>query len=758
MSSSNITIHIGDIIQESQFEARVLCIQGDIIYVCLMNTTKLCINTLSLLDVVDRINTGDMLLSDDSSSQIVDVALLNGFEREVYARNKAIVDAVSKEYGPRFIGLMGKSSKPTINRLVSEYDISLNTVWRVIRKYLQSGCKYNSLLPEKRSIAPHAYSKKTGNPGKYGVVTQVTVDEETKKNFDEALGYYKSGRDKSLKIAWDKMNNLHYSTSVLLPDGSYQTGTLLPVTMRPSLRQFTYYCSKHLTQEEKDRIKTSAMESRNNKRLLLGSSRTGVSGPGDYLEADALEVDLSLVSLEDAGRAVARPIVYAMRDVYTMAIVAISVGYDNNSVIGLTNVMLNLCDDKIEYCARYGIELPDAKLWPSDFIPGHIRVDRGSDFKSKEFERICNELNITRELVSGGTGSLKGTIEQFFHQIHSRINPHTEDNGLIEKRFDSNHHKEAVLNITQFTRMLIQCVIQYNQRHMDEYTVTKDMIDKHIDPTPVLLWQYGCENFGSPVPITDRKQYLYTLMRSGKAKISRKGIKFKDLYYINSDDRSLLDTMYRIQNKSLNMDIRYDPRDASYIYYQDNGIMKQASLIEGIPGNADYKGMTFKEVDDYHFQKKLMDHDAQQRNDQIDADTFAVIDAEVKNAARSHTHYNNTSNIRETREAEKQAISRANSITKRLEQGANNESASPVSTSTGTVKNANTASVIPDTHVVSKKKPKPNAGQNNASSGAIVPDADAGEPKDDAGKSNPSTKTVTQDEYFKHLMDFEDKF
>ena len=119
---------------------------------------------------------------------------------------------------------------------------------------------------------------------------------------------------------------------------------------------------------------------------------------------------------------------------------------------------------------------------------------------------------------------------------------------------------------------------------------------------------------------------------------------------------------------------------------------------------------------------------------------------------------NNTSNIRETREAEKQAISRANSITKRLEQGANNESASPVSTSTGTVKNANTASVIPDTHVVSKKKPKPNAGQNNASSGAIVPDADAGEPKDDAGKSNPSTKTVTQDEYFKHLMDFEDKF
>ena len=752
MKNKDVTLHIGDVITEGDIQYRILYIRVDTAFVCIMNITKLDIRALVTTDITDGIMSHEFGQIVDSSSRIVDIDSLSDYEAEIYNRNKEIIEIVNNEYHPDYIRLMGKGSKPILTEIQHKYGITPATLWAIIRKYLQSGLKYNSLVPAKRTRSGKpAYTTKTGSPGKYGVTTRIVVDDVILGYFEEALEYYKSGRVKSLKSAYDKMNNLHFSTSRMLPDGSYQTGILLPITERPSERQFYYYCSQHITPEEKDRIKTSAMEARNNKRLLLGSSRTGVTHPGDYLEGDALEVDLSLISLEEADQTVSRPIVYALRDVYTMAIVAISVGYDNNSVIGLSNVMLNLCDDKIEYCARYGIELPDGRLWPSNFIPSHIRVDRGSDFKSKEFERMCNDLNITRELVSGGTGSLKGTIEQFFHQIHSKINPHTEDNGLIEKRFDSNHHKEAVLNITEFTRMLIQCVIQYNQRHMDSYTLTKDMIDKNIDATPITLWEYGCQYFGSPVPITDRNQYLYSLMCSGNAKVSRQGIYFKGLYYFNEEDESLLDTMRRVQNKRVAMSIRYDPRDATYIYYQDQGIMKRASLMEGRPGNADYKGMTFKEVDDYQHKKKLMDHEAKQRNDQIDADTFAVIDTEVKTAARRHEHFNNTSNIRETRESEKQAISHANSITARLEK-TEVDAPEPADEQP---KIANSDDVKSPARKRPKKAAKPADSQNNASGASEEPTSGTAA---DNNSESASKTTVTQDEYFKHLSEFADMF
>lgn len=71
-------------------------------------------------------------------------------------------------------------------------------------------------------------------------------------------------------------------------------------------------------------------------------------------------------------------------------------------------------------------------MWQSNIIPRRLRVDRGSEFKSKEFNRICNELGIEKQIVPGASGSLKGIVEQSFHQMHSKQNPHLENYGLIE--------------------------------------------------------------------------------------------------------------------------------------------------------------------------------------------------------------------------------------------------------------------------------------------------------------------------------------
>lgn len=132
---------------------------------------------------------------------------------------------------------------------------------------------------------------------------------------------------------------------------------------------------------------------------------------------DEVEVDLSLVSADDPKRVVGRPVVYVMLDLYTRLIVAVSIGFDNNSVLGFTNCLMNLADDKVEYCKKYGLTITE-NIWPSGYLPKRIRCDRGAEYRSKRVKEICNELGIMRELVTAGTGSLKGSVEQFFHMMH----------------------------------------------------------------------------------------------------------------------------------------------------------------------------------------------------------------------------------------------------------------------------------------------------------------------------------------------------
>lgn len=68
-------------------------------------------------------------------------------------------------------------------------------------------------------------------------------------------------------------------------------------------------------------------------------------------------MDVSLLEITDGFKVVGRPILYAMRDVRTHAVVAISAAYDNNSIIGLTGLLMNLAEDKKELCKRYNVTL-----------------------------------------------------------------------------------------------------------------------------------------------------------------------------------------------------------------------------------------------------------------------------------------------------------------------------------------------------------------------------------------------------------------
>ncbi len=665
MSSIN-NITIGNIItdKEAGSSYRIIYVSVNDIVLCEMNTTKFILITMSYMQIMDLLQEQGFTISEDKGL-VFDENHLSENIRAKYIRNRDMMNEVVAAYGPTFIELGGKYKKTRLYEIMRKYECPKNTFWRICTKYFQSGCKSYSLVDNKAwgntKGKENDYTIKPGRPSEY-VKSSIVVNDEVREHFEDALNNYKKGRNKSFRSAFDWMNCKYYSETKIV--NGVTTVGLMPESQRPTYNQFYYYCRKHITEQEIDLIKTSAAEQRNNKRLITSDSLHGVLGPGDMVEIDACEADVSLVSTTDSNKTIGRPVVYFMIDIYTRAIIAMSVAFDNNSILGVTNLFLNLADNKKEYCSCYGMGFDDDAIWPSNIKPRRIRVDRGSEFKSKEFRRICNELGIELQIVSGASGSLKGVVEQSFHQMHSRQNEHLEDNGLIEKRYDSNHHKEATLNIEQYTKMVINFVLMHNQQYDKNYPLTREMMDKKIQPIPAILWKYGANKI-EPSRIPDKDQYLYTLMTPVNAKLSRRGISYNGLWYLTKDDKQLSKEMFRAGTKKVPFEVRMDKRSVGAVYYIRNGKLIKASLNEMITGNIDFAGLTEKEWNDYRKGKHQLDAHGRIQNEDLSAFNYSV-NQEIVASAQKDT-YSDKKNMRVTRELEKQKVSHDNNIEQRLQ-------------------------------------------------------------------------------------------
>ena len=598
MDHNCISISKGDILvdKNTNNRYRVLSTQHEYVTLCQMDIDKLDIHIASFTRLVEQLQFEEIYkeVPDDT---VYDYDQLTDKQKSAYHFKKDLMDRVVNAYSHDFLSLMGKETKPVINEILSEGHIIKSTLWNNIRKYLQSGFNIYAVInihsnDSHGGYGSYTYQKKPGRPSKNGLSLGIPYSPTVIEHFLDALNQYKKGRNMTYRAAYDWMLRKYYSYTVESPDGL--TSKPLSAVEIPTFSQFAYFMKNTLTQKDRDIIKTSAMEYRNNKRLLLSDVMYDVMGPCDRVQMDECEIDVSLVSEFNPDQSIGRPIVYAMIDVYTRMILAVAVSFDNNSVLGMTNCLLNLADDKVQYCAKYGIKITE-DMWPSCYLPHRILTDRGAEYMSKEAKRICNELNITLEPVPAGTGSLKGCVEQLFHQIHTTQNTLLEHNGQISKRHDSKHHTESCLTIDAFTNILVNYVVKHNSNIIENYRPEPDMIKEHIALSPLSLWRYGCKKYGTPNKIQNIYQYCYSLMAPQKATLDRRGITCNGLYYLNANDHDLHIRMQELQNKREKIEVRLDPRDIGSVYYVKDNKLVHAPLNDKKFGNAGFAGLSLQE-------------------------------------------------------------------------------------------------------------------------------------------------------------------
>ena len=268
-----IIITVGMIFRdkESGKRCRVISLINESIILCAMDTTKFELFEFGKKLFLNMIEQEQIESVADEEYVVFDIGKLSESNREKFELRRAMMRDVIKLYEPSFLGLVGRKSRPELDALIDDYSVPRNTFWRTCTKYFQSGMKDVSLIDKKafgiNKGKDYHFKEKSGRKAEYFESTGLVLTDEMLQHFEEALNEYRSGRHKTIKSVFDRMNKLHYRNEDL-SDGKFSVA-LLPPSERPTYRQLQNYINKYLPKEEKDKIKTSAAEQRNDKRLLL---------------------------------------------------------------------------------------------------------------------------------------------------------------------------------------------------------------------------------------------------------------------------------------------------------------------------------------------------------------------------------------------------------------------------------------------------------------------------------------------------------
>lgn len=638
-----------------------------------MNVTKLENMIFGYEEFETCIELGKFVLSEDQEVRTIDTNNLSKEESENYSYRKDFIEEFNNLYAPTYKNFLRRGKKEEFEALAEKIGIDKTTAYRIARKYLQSGMQNSSLCKARTKPKKAEYEVKTGRPAQNN--EGKILKEEDFRYMDEVINLYRNNRLMSMEDAYRKLLLDHYS----IDDNG--TKKVLPPGKRPSPGQFYYHLRKVMSHEEIRKKITSDKEFRNNERLLNGTTHVIGAFPGSSVELDTLEVRLEIVAEKTASNSnIGKPILYLMVDRYTHCIACFSIGFENNSVLGLSDLMLNLITPRDEILSKYGIILESGKtaddIMPPPFIPQEIFTDRGADYISKWFNEFCRENKIHLSTEPGALGSYKGTVEGMFRNFERSFEAFLIDQGVIQYRHDSNHEKEACLTLTHVYQLAFAFVAMHNNQVRMTYRITPDMRKAGVIPTPNNLWRYGTKNIGTPksIPASRHLETLFSLMKVEKAYISRKGVEMKGLFYTNDDpvmlmkmQRSLYqghksDTTGKRKNE---LAVRIDPRSINSIYYRDdNGMIKVLEL--NVAKSGYIRDITWAKYLELLSVERIEKNEYREINLNASINYMNMIEAIAESAKT--TCYANTDAKKAKRKDEREAINHGNSLTEKMKE------------------------------------------------------------------------------------------
>ena len=627
---------------------RIIYVNQELMTICDLKSSRLNIFYISKSDFSEKIMKEHMHIVQEPV-YVIDINALPEKERIHYQQRRTAMDMVDDVFGPDYIGLVGQTNRSQKKAIMSACQISKASFSRWTCKYIKSGLKNSSLVDR---VIIHG---RTNNQNE----RNITHGGGRSKN-DGTRPYKITKDDEDLMMKYVKIYKRARSSEITLStiyqnfQDEYRDAYGNLPRSYPSQRQFEWFAMKNISEAEKIKKMTSPEEMRNNNRPLISSADADVNAPMEMCEVDAHEMDVEIVN-GNRDKVAGRAIIYAMIDTLTRMIVGVGVAFDNNSQIGFNRLFECLIDDKAEVFKRH----PELGYyaWPNMCFPMKLRCDNGSDFISKETERIANALNITIMPTTAATGSLKGIVERFFREQENRLDVVLSGNGLIKKTHDSNHKKKAKLTIDEIRYMIEELVIYQNTNIQEGIRLTRKMIEDGVRQIPCEVWRYYSEKLHEvPKPITDVDAFRLALYIPKTGSITQRGIRHDNIFYISMTDKNLISEMtIASKKKPKKIELLTNPASIDYLFYRINekDPWKMALINDNLPDQLSLKGMTQVEYAEYRKKKNQMRReDIQKRRDarsKMDRTNREI----VKTAEKMQNGTPDSKNMKDTNREEK---------------------------------------------------------------------------------------------------------
>lgn len=457
-----------------------------------------------------------------------------------------------------------------INISAEVYKASKKTISRYLCLYLA----YQTIT----ALAPKLKEKKR----------ELTKDE---KNMRWALNkFFYCQHKNSLKTTYTLMLKSKYCDGEGKLQNEYPSFYQFRYFYRKNKKWQTYYISRH-----------GLSNYQRNKRPLLGEGvRQFAPAPGVGM-IDSTVCDIYLV--DDVGNLVGRPNLTACVDAYSGLCCGYSLSWEGG-VYNLRNLLLNVVEDKVQFCSRFGISIKNSD-WPAKELPGKLITDKGTEFISDTFAQIT-ELGVTVTNLPPYRPDLKGPIEKFFDIVQENYKPYLKGKGVVDPDYADrgarDYRKDACLTLKEFEKIILHCIIYYNSRRvLDSFPCTEEMIAAGVKPNANHIFDWGKSQPGANLISVNREQLIFTLLPRTTGKFSRHGLKANKLRYHNPDFKEKY-----LQGGEVT--VAYNPVDVSFVWLAKKGEFIKFELID-----SRFQGKTLDEVQDFNQKAKSLIADASSR-------------------------------------------------------------------------------------------------------------------------------------------------
>ncbi|WP_421527065.1 transposase [Pseudomonas brenneri] len=484
-----------------------------------------------------------------------------------------------------------------------EMGVDRKQIYRLLYRYWSMGQTRNAFLwntsacggPGKKKT--YASGTVPGRPAKYlGVIVSengaIALEKRHLAHIRLAYGRVASGRCGKLKDAHKWMLNKFYRE--VLPDGS--KGNVVRGSY-PSLNQLSYHGKLFFDDLYKLKRRGGNIRYSKDHRALVGSASQGLFGAGHRYEIDSTIADVYLVHRVNRLWLIGRPVLYVLVDSYTRMIVGLHVGLEGPSWNGARHAIYNAFTPKVEFCKRYNVDISDAD-WPCSHLPVELVADR-AELLSESGETMTKVLGTSVKILPPFRPDWKSIIESRFRLINENLDLKFVPGGVDARKMergDRDYQLDAILDIDEFTEMVIVGVLAHNKTLRVSHLLNREMIAAGVEPTPLNIWKWSMENNLLDSKAVSPAELKIALLPSQECRISRGGINFKGVQYTcqTAIREEWLERSHNFQTKYVR--VFYDPNSIENCWIKSNVGFESLTIVP--QQQQKYGGLRMEEVVD----------------------------------------------------------------------------------------------------------------------------------------------------------------